>query len=119
MQKKNIPALTPTRRDAHLRAVRMRRRVLFGVVFLVAAFLAIAFVRNGYTLMNLKRTRETERQENASLLQKKKTYREKIKNSSSLEGQKDQMRKTGRFENDEVPFVILEPDKQTPRDAAR
>ena len=114
MQKKNKPALTPTRRDAHLRAVRMRRRVLFGVVFL-----AIAFVRNGYTLMNLKRTRETERQENASLLQKKKTYREKIKNSSSLEGQKDQMRKTGRFENDEVPFVILEPDKQTPRDAAR
>jgi tellurite resistance protein len=113
------PALTPARRNARMKAVRIRRRVLLGVIILVAAFVSLVFARLGYTRMELERTEQAVREKHELLQQKKKTYRENIKNFSSLEGQKDQMRETGRFEDDEVPFVILEPEEHTQQGAGK
>jgi hypothetical protein len=114
MAKNARPALTPARRNARIRTIRIRRRVLLGGVLVVAAYLTIFFVNLIFTSMTLDRREKSVRKENERLTQQKKIYREKIKNSSSLEGQKDQMRETGRFEDNEVPFVILEPGNNTP-----
>lgn len=119
MKKPQTPALTPARRQARIKAVRMRRRVLLGVIVLVGLYVGLAFARLGYTQIELQRFKKEERAKHDLLQEKKKAYREKIKNFSSLEGQKDQMRETGRFEDDEVPFVIMKREEQTQQNGAR
>jgi hypothetical protein len=119
MKKPQTPALTPERRKARNKAVRMRRRVLLGVIVLVGIYVGLIFARLGYTRIELERREKAVRASHERLLQKKKTYRENIKNFSSLEGQKDQMRETGRFEDNEVPFVIMKPEEQARKKAAK
>ena len=93
------------------KAGRFKRRVVAIIILLVVAYLIIIFASLGYTnFVKLEKQLDTQLHENQSLIHKKQKINQDIQNSKSLEGQKDQMRKAGKYEPGEVPIMITDTD---------
>jgi hypothetical protein len=110
--KKNNAENTPTpgRKMARTREKRIKRRMLFIVILMVSGYLAVTFMQLGYKYrVSLDKQENSMRQMTKALDEKKQRLTDQIQNSQSIEGRKDQMHKTGSFEENEVPIIMSQP----------